>query len=123
MSRVDDSGTCFATRHASDRWFERVPDADISVETAWSKGIPVTASECDSDATTLYPPGDALLVRKDDRIVTVLPVDYDRLDTTGIVWCSACNCATTLARSLNECEWCGHETVVERSDGNLRIIS
>lgn len=110
------------TTHAAERWLERMPSATVGVETAWSEGITVNAPECDCDSAKLYPPEDALLLRKGDRIVTVLPVNYARLDITDLVWCSNCSCATTLQRSWDGCEWCGNRTGTERADGNVRIL-
>ena len=109
------------TDHAARRWAERMPHAVVDIGTAWTDGITVSASRCDCDGAKLYPPQDALLLRKNHCIVTVLPVDYTRLDAVDLVWCVNCGCATKLQRSLARCEWCASRTGTERSDGNIQI--
>lgn len=116
------SPTPVVTAHATNRWEERMPGALIDVETAWINGVTVDAPECDCDSTKLYPPMDALLLRKNSRIVTVLPADYSRIDTAELVQCANCGCATKLHRSQNNCEWCDQKMDAERLDGSIRIF-
>lgn len=115
--------TPIVTAHAAKRWAERAPCATVDVETAWTDGIIINAPECDCDSARLYPPQDALIIQKNARIVTVLSANYARLDTTGIVWCSNCGCATKLQRSWDRCEWCESQAGMEHSDGNIQVLS
>lgn len=124
MSRSDPNQEFpIVTAHAAMRWSERMPSATVDVGTAWRTGIPVEAPKCDCDSATLYPPEDALFLRKNDRIVTVLPADYTRLDMEKFVWCMNCNCVTTLKRSWDRCEWCSHKTKTEQLDGKVMVRS
>lgn len=98
-----------------------MPQTNISVGTAWKRGIPAEAPDCEDARTRLYAPTDALLLRDGARVVTVLYVDYERLSAPDLIWCEDCGCATTLAGSPTVCEWCETSLDARRSDGQLHV--
>lgn len=109
------------TVHVSERWTERTAKTDIDVARAWQEGIPVSAPECRCDEARLYPPQDALVLRRGSAMVTVLWAEYHRLDAPALVRCNQCECVTTLSRSPRECEWCETPLTGDRADGRVQI--
>jgi hypothetical protein len=90
--------------HAEERWEDRT-DAPCPLREAWQQGLRVNAPEVDGEEARLYSPLDALIVKRDGVMRTVLNADYRRLDANGYIQCESCD---HLADPLDgECRWCG----------------
>lgn len=94
------------SEHAQERWAERTP-AETPLTAAWGQSIPVEAPDVDCTAARLYPPYDALLVVKHATVTTVLHND-GRLNTPGLVECSACDSLRDPV-DADTCPWCDAE--------------
>lgn len=109
------------TRHVNERWEQRTEQSEFDPAEAWADGIRVSVPEIYSQEVRLYPPEDALLIRRDTALITVLKADYSRIDSPGMITCSHCTTVTTLVRSRGECEWCGEQLHAKRVDGRIQI--
>lgn len=104
--------------HAYKRWSERTP-AEVSIEEAWIRAIPVEAPECDAQDVRLYAPYDALLVVRGGVLRTVLLSD-DRTDLSGLTPCSKCDDLIDPLRS-EICPWCDTEVSGCLKSGEIAI--
>jgi hypothetical protein len=92
--------------------------ADISLKTAWERGLSVRAPEADCTSARLYPPCDALIVVKHTTVTTVLHND-GRLETPGLIECS--DCGDLIDPVEDDCPWCGATAAETVTPGRVTI--
>lgn len=63
------------TSHADRRWKQRSTAKDTQLTVAWQKGTNVELDGRDYHEARLFEDGDAVMLRKNENIVTVLSVD------------------------------------------------
>lgn len=122
MNATRNHGGLTFRQHTRDRWAERTGEDDpVPIERAWDRAIRVENPIPWASEARLYAPYGLLLARTGDESATVFHVDYDRLDTAGLVECDGCGLLTDPCSSDHECRWCGEGLAGVRADGRLTI--
>mgnify|MGYP000241768768 CR=1 FL=1 len=95
------------TDHARERWSERAVTAELDIETAWHRSIPVEAPERDADMARLYSPSDVLFVVRGGVVTTVCPANYGSLEISELGQCTSCGNLDRHRYGEAACRWCG----------------
>lgn len=112
--------TPIPTDHAQERWAERASGVHIQLGKAWHEAIEIESSELDYEQARLYSPADVVLIMKEQVIVTVVPANYDTLDTAALCYCPHCENLYRLTHD-GTCHWCGRRRENVRTAGNINI--
>ena len=108
--------------HAADQYESRFDNGDVTLITAWERGVKVDAPEKHYHEARFYPPTDLLMTCKNGVITTVMYASKTRVNAPEAVRCQGCGHPHEPLRTKETCPWCGSTADAGRSAGAISLV-